>query len=130
MATRETRPIQNFDYPTETVASYSTRLSRIKNNIVTGKIITFSDMNDLMFLLNSWRVHYHRYNDIYQQATFGNTGNRNTLSQDINTLFPVNVDIGLGGPSGLIESFYRNYMAGMANQLRTHVHTINDRIAA
>lgn len=130
-ATVEKTPTNNY-FPTD--QNYRNKLDTLKNNIQLGKIITYADINDLQTLINSWRTHYHRYNDLYQDATFGNTGTRSPLSEIKDTGGAIgqvtNLEIPLlaAPPSETITRAYQNQLASVCNLLGTHVHNINDRI--
>lgn len=129
MATREQLPTQNF-FPT--VGSYDSILTAIKNRMTPGNLIIYSDINDLKSLINGWRTHYHRYDDRYQQATFGNTGNRNTLSEIKDTGVPLQQGTDLGiplleNPPEIITRAYQLQLSAACNLLRSHEHNINDR---
>jgi hypothetical protein len=73
--------------------------------------------------------HVHTYDDAYQLATFGNTGDRNNYYVDKNTN---NIDAVTSAPTNTasdttITASRHNELRAAINQLRVHFHGIDDR---
>jgi hypothetical protein len=130
MSQTQRQPSLNY-YPTSYQTNYSVDLNRIKSNIRTGAVITASDINTLGTLLNSWSSHYHTYTDVYSLATFGNTGNRNTLSESKNSSLPRQTNGGSlsawPGTTTVISQQNHNHLRNVWLQLYSHHHVITDR---
>jgi hypothetical protein len=75
--------------------------------------------------------HYHTYDDAYQLATYGNTGDRNNYYEDKNTTY---ADDRTTAPTDTasdtsITATRHNQLRDSINILRIHYHQINDRTA-
>lgn len=104
-------------------------ISALRGSIATGNTCTASNINTLIGMINNMLGHYHTYDDAYQLATYGNTGDRNNYYEDKNTdrgnSFPSN--IGTIDSSTTITAAKHNEMAGACRTIRDHSHNINDR---
>jgi hypothetical protein len=111
------------------LASQAATITTLRANIAQGKDIRAVDINSLATLINNCLGHYHTYSDSYQLATYGNNGDRTNYSETkasaatgITAAVAVvaNTDITFGKHNSLRDA---------VNSLRTHAHSISDRIS-
>lgn len=134
MATTERTPKYNNAY----VDNGS--IAVMRENIQTGNVINYADISLLAGLIYNWLGHYHTYDDAYQLATYGNSGDRTNYYEDkasgsVNngtstTSWP-SAQTGKY-PSGIgatITAEYHNAMRADIAALASHSHEINDRTA-
>lgn len=106
----------------------------LRNNIKANAVITYSDLQTLINLINNAIGHYHTYDDAYQLATYGNNGDRNNYYRDTSTYTAYSVS-GQGGMSGIggvststtITAAKHNEMAYNMRVYGYHTHQIDDR---
>jgi hypothetical protein len=121
MATTERSPKAN-SYPSNAI------ISTLRSNIASNNTVTASDINNLISLINNWLGHYHTYDDAYQLATYGNTGDRNNYYVDKNSsvlggsVAASNVNAGEN-----IAASTHNAMRNSVATLASHTHSIDDR---
>lgn len=109
-------------------------ISLLRSKITTGSIIYGSDIQNLINMVNAALGHYHTYDDLYQIATYGNNGDRNTYTRDSNT-YRLASSITGGTPSDIggitttssITAAKHNEMAGGTRAYGNHFHSIDDR---
>lgn len=107
--------------------SLSTDIANLRAAIDVGQPISAANINSLVGLINNAISHYHTYDDAYQLATYGNTGDRNNYYEDKNT-----AGTGISNPTSVtsgnvINASEHNAMRNAIDSLRTHSHSINDR---
>lgn len=64
---------------------WASKIATLRANIGRDKIIYFADMNTIRDGINSMMAHYHGYTDLYQNAEYGNNGDRNTYTVERNS---------------------------------------------
>jgi hypothetical protein len=106
-------------------------LASLRTAISAGNTIFANDLNRIGTLINNMNGHYHTYDDAFQLATFGNTGDRNNYIQDRSTN---SIDATTTAPTNTtanasITASRHNELRDAINQLRVHFHGIDDRIA-
>lgn len=111
--------------------SQAAELSSLRTAISGGNTIFANDLNRIGTLINNMNGHYHTYDDAYQLATFGNTGDRTNYYEDKNTN---NIDSILSAPTNTaantsITAARHNELRDSINTLRQHFHGIDDRVA-
>ena len=104
-------------------------LSSLRTAVAAGTTIFANDLNRIATLINNMNGHVHTYDDAYQLATFGNTGDRNNYFVDKNTN---NIDAVTSAPTNTasdttITASRHNELRDALNQLRVHFHGIDDR---
>ena len=104
-------------------------LASLRTAISAGNTIFANDLNRIGTLINNMNGHYHTYDDAYQLATFGNTGDRNNYIEDKNTN---SIDAVISAPTNTagdttITASRHNELCDALNQLRVHFHGIDDR---
>lgn len=109
-------------------------IAQLKDAIGVGKTIYANDMNEIARLINLMNGHYHNYDDDYQLATYGNTGDRSSYTESRNTDLaddftnPNNVpNAGLSEAGAEISVNRHNALANAVNTIRVHNHSIVDR---
>ena len=107
----------------------SLRIAFLRIKINQGNTIFADDINTLATLINNMNGHYHTYDDAWQLATFGNTGDRGNYYEDKNTAGPDQI---LAAPTDTaanssITATRHNELANAINTLRSHYHEIDDR---
>ena len=122
MAQTERTPKSN-SYPS------NAPIAGLRGQIAVGQTVDAADINGLIDLINGWIGHTHTYDDAYQLATFGNTGDRNNYYED-----KITQNSGVSTMNGVafgstITAAKHNEMTDRCNSLRGHDHTINDRTA-
>lgn len=117
----------------------SATINQLRANMGAGQLIRASDFDTLINAINTIAGHYHYYEDLYQNAEFGNTGDRNTYSepnratgyaQDWSTavtVFGLNNDVYAGQ---VITASKHNTFALNTRILSQHRHPISDRYTA
>jgi hypothetical protein len=104
-------------------------LASLRTAVAAGNTIFANDLNRIATLINNMNGHYHTYDDAYQLATYGNTGDRNNYYVDKNTN---SIDATTSAPTNTaadtnITATRHNELASAINQLRVHYHGIDDR---
>lgn len=61
-------------------ATWATRISEVRANVQQTKIIWFDDLNAIKAGIDLMMDHYHSYTDLYQNAEYGNNGDRATYT--------------------------------------------------
>lgn len=104
-------------------------ISTLRSKITSGAIVYQGDIQTLINLINNAIGHYHTYDDLYQIATYGNNGDRNTYIRDSSTGGYSNNPGALGGVSTTttITAGKHNEMAGAMRAYGYHNHAIDDR---
>jgi glutamine synthetase type III len=106
-------------------------LASLRTAVAAGNTIFANDINRIATLINNMNGHVHTYDDAFQLATFGNTGDRNNYLEDKNTN---NIDAVTNAPTNTasdttITASRHNELRDALNQLRVHFHGIDDRTA-
>ncbi len=106
-------------------------VNSLKASMVSGALITASHVQTLIDMYNTMIGHYHTYTDRYQEATFGNNGDRNLYEESKNTGAPINIGSSIGGinSSTTITASKHNELAYNSRVLQSHYHQIDDRTA-
>ena len=104
-------------------------LTSLRTAIQSGNTIFANDLNRVGTLINNMNGHYHTYDDAYQLATYGNTGDRNNYYIDKTTGGP---DATTTAPTDTaantaITASRHNELRNAINELRYHNHSIDDR---
>lgn len=104
-------------------------LANLRASIQAGNTVYASDINKIATLINNMNGHYHNYTDLYQTATFGNTGDRNTYTEGKNTNGIDDIrTVGTSTATNTeITAARHNELRDAINVLRVHYHGINDR---
>jgi hypothetical protein len=109
--------------------SQAGEIASLRSAVSAGNTIFANDLNRIATLINNMNGHYHTYDDAYQLAAYGNTGdrnnyyvNKNTNSIDATTSAPTNTAADTN-----ITATRHNELASAINQLRVHYHGIDDR---
>lgn len=114
-----------FDYS----GSQAAEIASLRAAIASGQVIYANDLNRIGNLINYMNGHYHNYTDLYQTATYGNSGDRNTYIEGKNTN---SIDAVTDAPTNTasnttITASRHNELANATNQIRLHYHGIDDR---
>ena len=109
--------------------SQAAEIASLRDAVSAGNTIFANDLNRIATLINNMNGHVHTYDDAYQLATFGNTGDRNNYYVDKNTN---NIDASTSAPTNTasdttITAARHNELRAAINQLRVHFHGIDDR---
>jgi hypothetical protein len=128
-ATRTERTAQLITWPAGN--DQAAELASLRTAIQSGNTIFANDLNRIGTLINNMNGHYHTYDDAYQLATFGNTGDRTNYIESKNTGGP---DATATAPTNTaadtsITASRHNELKDSINQLRYHNHSIDDRTA-
>jgi len=109
--------------------SQAGEIASLRTAIDAGNTIFANDINRVATLINNMNGHYHTYDDAYQLATYGNTGDRSNYYEDKNTGTPdaVNNVTTDTASNSSITATRHNELATAINTLRSHYHEINDR---
>jgi hypothetical protein len=104
-------------------------LASLRTAVAAGNTIFASDLNRIATLINNMNGHVHTYDDAFQLATFGNTGDRNNYFRDTSTN---NIDAVTSAPTNTasdttITAARHNELRDALNQLRVHFHGVDDR---
>jgi hypothetical protein len=105
-------------------------IASLRGSVTSDSLIYASDINRIATLINNLNGHYHSYDDAYQLATYGNTGDRTDYYlYDVTTSAPDAVQtVGTSTAADtLIEATRHNELANAINELKQHFHTIDDR---
>jgi hypothetical protein len=109
--------------------SQASEIASLRSAVAAGNTIFANDLNRIATLINNMNGHVHTYDDAYQLATFGNTGDRgqyyvdkNTNSIDATTSAPTNTS-----SDTTITASRHNELRAAINELRVHLHGIDDR---
>lgn len=109
--------------------SQAAEIASLRGSISSGEIVRATDLNRIGTLINNMNGHYHTYDDAYQLATYGNTGDRTNYYVDKNT----------GGPDSIITAptnttanttitaSRHNELKQSIDDIRTHLHSIDDK---
>jgi hypothetical protein len=109
--------------------SQAAEIASLRSAVSAGNTIFANDLNRIATLINNMNGHVHTYDDAYQLATFGNTGDRNNYYVDKNTN---SIDATSSAPTNTasdttITASRHNELRNALNQLRVHFHGIDDR---
>ena len=109
--------------------SQAGEIASLRSAVDVGNTIFANDINRIATLINNMNGHVHTYDDAFQLATFGNTGDRNNYFEDKNTN---NIDASTSAPTNTasdttITASRHNELRTAINVLRTHFHGIDDR---
>ena len=109
--------------------SQAAEIASLRDAVSAGNTIFANDLNRIATLINNMNGHVHTYDDAYQLATFGNTGDRNNYYEDKNTN---SIDQVVSAPTNTASN--TTITASRHNELRTainilayHYHGIDDR---
>lgn len=113
-------------------AGLAGEIASLRGSVASNNLIYASDINRIATLINNLNGHYHSYDDAYQLATYGNTGDRGeywtydktTSGPDATTAVATNT-----AADTSITAARHNELANSVNTLREHYHTIDDRTA-
>lgn len=129
MARRDQLP-DSISYNGPTAA----QLTALRNKIDAGDVVYAADIQTLIGWINSWDNHTHTYTDMYQTATFGNNGDRETYTETKVTTKhdedSLDVQSSFTSTGDLIRASKHNLMRDAVNRLRSHKHTITDRTSS
>jgi hypothetical protein len=109
---------------------HAAEIASLRGSVVSDSVIYANDINRIATLINNLNGHYHSYDDAYQLATYGNTGDRTDYYlYDVTTSGPDAVNtVGTSTAADtLIEATRHNELANAINELKQHFHTIDDR---
>lgn len=109
--------------------SQAGEIASLRGSISSGEVVRATDLNRIGTLINNMNGHYHTYEDAWQLATFGNTGDRTNYIQDKNTN---SIDATTSAPTDTssnttITASRHNELRAAINELRVHLHGIDDR---
>jgi hypothetical protein len=109
--------------------SQASEITSLRSAVAAGNTIFANDLNRIATLINNMNGHVHTYDDAYQLATFGNTGDRNNYFENKNTN---NIDAVTSAPANTasdttITASRHNELRAAINELRVHFHGIDDR---
>jgi hypothetical protein len=126
-ATRTERTAKSITWSAN--VDQTVELASLRTAVAAGNTIFANDLNRIGTLINNMNGHYHTYDDAYQLATFGNTGDRTNYIENKNTN---NIDDVASAPTNnqadtLITASAYNELVTAINELRVHFHGINDR---
>ena len=109
--------------------SQATEIASLRGSVASGETIRATDLNRIGTLINNMNGHYHTYDDAYQLATFGNTGDRTDYFEDKNTN---SIDQVITAPTNTasdttITASRHNELKDAINILAYHSHGMDDR---
>jgi hypothetical protein len=109
--------------------SQAAEIASLRTAISSGSTIFANDLNRIGTLINNMNGHYHNYDDLYQQAEYGNTGDRTRYAELKNTAGPDQV---FAAPTNTaadtsITASRHNELKDSINAIRQHYHQIDDR---
>ena len=109
--------------------SQAAEIASLRGSVASGETIRATDLNRIGTLINNMNGHYHTYDDAYQLATFGNTGDRTDYFEDKNTN---SIDQVITAPTNTasdttITASRHNELKDAINILAYHSHGIDDR---
>ena len=98
-------------------------------SFVAGRLISHTHFNYLINAISQMNGHNHTWTDYYQQATYGNNGDRNNYSQTSTSNGPNNPAyvIGLHAAGDTILATDHNDCRTSVAALASHTHYENDR---
>lgn len=102
-------------------------VTTLRTKIASTNVITADDMNTLIALINNWVGHYHTYDDYYQIANFGNSGDRTNYIEDRNTTSSFGAAVSSVAVDTLVEVATHNSMVNRVTEMSNHNHNIYDR---
>jgi hypothetical protein len=112
-------------------STQATEIDSLRTAIAEDEIIYAADLNRIGVLINNMNGHYHTYDDAYSLKTFGTKPtasspleDKNTNSIDSVTTAPVNT-----AQNTTISFTRHNELRASINNLRSHLHGIDDRTA-
>jgi hypothetical protein len=109
--------------------SQAAEIASLRSAVAAGNTIFANDLNRIATLINNMNGHVHTYDDAYQIATYGNTGDRGSYYVDKNTN---SINASINAPTNTasnttITASRHNELRAAINELRVHVHGIDDR---
>jgi hypothetical protein len=109
--------------------SQAGEIASLRGSISSGEVVRATDLNRIGTLINNMNGHYHTYDDAWQLATFGNTGDRNNYIEDKNTN---SIDAATTAPvntaaDASITASRHNELRDAINTIAWHIHGIDDR---
>lgn len=112
------------------VSSLQTSINNLRTKFVSGSTIYAADLNDVVSLYNTWITHNHSVTDTLF-ISFGDiptypsdvTEPRTTSSVKGKTNSSTSSSVGNN-----ITASLHNTVAGLVNGIRTHTHTITDKV--
>jgi hypothetical protein len=109
--------------------SQAGEIASLRSAITSGQTIYANDLNRIGTLINNMNGHYHYYDDAYQLATYGNTGDRTDYYEGKFTAGPDQV---FAAPTDTaantsITASRHNELKDSINAVRQHYHQIDDR---
>jgi hypothetical protein len=130
-ATTERTPVSIIYGATE-FNSYDTMIAEINSlraAVTSGGTIYANDLNRISTLINNMNGHVHNYTDTYQEATYGNNGDRTLYTESKNTSGPDSV---ITSPTNTfanqsITASRHNELRNAINAIAYHNHGIDDR---
>jgi hypothetical protein len=110
----------------------TTNINNAVASFVAGTTINAAHFNYVINAINQMSGHVHTWTDKYQQATYGNNGDRANYDQTSVTNGPI------GGPGGgtnpsagdVIRASHHNGAKDALDVYRAHAHVTNDKTAA
>jgi hypothetical protein len=126
-ATRIERTAKLISWPAGT--NQAVELASLRSAVQSGNMIYANDLNRIATLINNMNGHYHTYDDAYQLATYGNTGDRTDYYEGKFTAGPDQV---FAAPTDTaantsITASRHNELKDSINAVRQHYHQIDDR---
>jgi hypothetical protein len=126
-ATREVG--QDSLTPMGVSGNHTAELASLRVAVASDQIIYANDLNRIGAMINNMNGHYHTYTDLYQNATFGNNGDRSAYTESKNTAGPDHI---VAAPTNTaanttITASRHNELKDSINAIRYHYHEINDR---
>lgn len=121
----------------------ATNIAILRARMQPGQIIVKSDILLLITLINNFGGHYHTYEDLVQEATFGNNGDRNRYAETRDTgvarydpfdpspfiqVGQSTIDV-ISASQSRVTSSHTNSVATQVRNLLRHSHVIFDKIA-
>jgi hypothetical protein len=109
--------------------SQAAEIASLRDAVSAGNTIFANDLNRIATLINNMNGHVHTYDDAWQLATFGNTGDRTNYLEDKNTN---SIDQVVTAPTDTasnttITASRHNELRNAINAIAYHVHGIDDR---
>jgi hypothetical protein len=106
----------------------TTNINNAVASFVAGGTIRASHFNYIVDAVNQMNGHNHTWTDYYQQATYGNNGDRNNYQQTSTSNGPDGA-VGLSALSAgtVISASHHNAGRTAVSALASHTHTENDR---
>lgn len=116
-------------------STWTTRLAEVRANVQVNKTIWFDDLNAIKQGIDYMMDHYHGYSDLYQNAEYGNNGDRNTytVARNSDGAIPTASRIAYSASfskGGTI--YYQDHQAMRANaiKIQSHQHGGKDQNSA